>query len=187
MQTGPSAAFKRGVTLDNTLFYMGNLMTFNVEHSATNGRFAFVDTTGKPGNEPPPHYHLYENEMYYVLEGAMRAYCGDQVLTVGAGESLFIPQGMPHALKFLTPRFRTLIMVSAVGEHAVGLDSFFRAMAEPATSLDLPEGMKTYAVTNLDQVIQTSIANGTIMLTPEQTAQALPHYPGFGSEEHPSK
>jgi oxalate decarboxylase/phosphoglucose isomerase-like protein (cupin superfamily) len=34
----------------------------------------------KPGNEPPPHVHEREHELYFLLEGTMRFYCEDKVL-----------------------------------------------------------------------------------------------------------
>jgi quercetin dioxygenase-like cupin family protein len=63
-------AFARAANVDSTFAYMGSLMTFLATGSETGGRFAVMEYHTKPGNEPPPHVHEPEHELYYVLEGA---------------------------------------------------------------------------------------------------------------------
>jgi hypothetical protein len=40
---------------------------------------------------------LWEHEIFYVLEGKVEFHCEDQVETVGAGETVFLPKGKAHA------------------------------------------------------------------------------------------
>ena len=63
-------AYSREVNVDSTFAYMGSLMTFLAKGSETSGRFALMEYHTKPGNEPPPHVHDREHELYFVLEGA---------------------------------------------------------------------------------------------------------------------
>ena len=67
--------FARAVTLESTFAYMGSLMTFLAKGSETGGHFALMQYYTKPGNEPPPHIHEREHELYFVPEGTMRFYC----------------------------------------------------------------------------------------------------------------
>lgn len=71
-------------------------------------------------------------------------------------------------------------MIQAVGEHAVGLDRYFIEMAEPATSMELPIGAITYQMEDPSHAIRIGEENGIHILSPEETARDLPHYPGFG-------
>ena len=173
-------AYQRGATLDSSMFYMGSLQSFLAKGDDTGGRFALMEYQGKPGNEPPPHVHEWEHETYYVLEGAMEAYVEDKILLARAGEVIFLPQGKPHALYFRSPHLRVLIMAQASGEHAVGLDRYFIAMAEPATSMSLPIGAVTYTMDDPSHSIRLGAENGIHILSPAETAKELPHYPGFG-------
>lgn len=59
-------AFARAVNVDSTINYMGSLMTFLAKGSETGGRFALMEYHAKPGNEPPPHVHEREHELYFV-------------------------------------------------------------------------------------------------------------------------
>jgi mannose-6-phosphate isomerase-like protein (cupin superfamily) len=69
-------AFARAVNDEATFAYMGSLMTFLAKGSETGGRFAHMEYYTKPGNEPPPHVHEREHELYFVLEGAMCFFSG---------------------------------------------------------------------------------------------------------------
>jgi quercetin dioxygenase-like cupin family protein len=174
-ETIVQATYKRRTNLKNTYAYMGSLMTFLVEGRDTGGQFALVEYRAKPGNEPPPHWHEVEDETFYILEGEMEAYLGDQVLRIGPGETLFIPHGEPHAWYILSPSFRALIMVSPAQ-----LDSYFRQMSQPAETLELNDDAVTYAMSDPQHAIELGAKYGTYFLTPEQTKKAFPKYAGFG-------
>jgi mannose-6-phosphate isomerase-like protein (cupin superfamily) len=173
-------AFARAVNVESTFAYMGSLMTFLAKGSETSGRFALMEFHTKPGNEPPPHIHEREHELYFVLEGTMRFYCEDKILDVGTGEVVFLPQGKAHAFICTSDVVRTLIFVQATGQDAVGLDSYFLAMGEPATSMVLPESAVTYAVDDPEHAIRVGASNGIRILSPSESQRTLPQYPGFG-------
>ena len=173
-------AFVRAVNLESTFAYMGSLMTFLAKGSETGGRFALMELQTKPGNEPPPHVHEREHELYFVLEGTMRFYCEDKVLDIGAGEVVFLPQGKAHAFTCTSDVVRTLIFVQATSEDAVGLDGYFLAMGEPATSMALPESAVTYAVDDPEHAVRVGALHGIRILSPSESRLALPQYPGFG-------
>ena len=168
----------RGPKLDNSRFYMGNLVSFLLNGGETGGRFALVDAAGRVGNEPPPHVHAWENEIFYILEGSAEFFIEGQAesLSAKAGDLVFLPQGQAHGLLFRSDYFRTLIMVQATGEHPVGLDGFFRDISEPARSMDLPEEADTYSTGDPEQAFQAALRNGVQMLSPDETALRLPGY-----------
>ena len=180
MTTRPRTVFARAVNVESTFAYMGSLMTFLAKGSETGGRFALMEFHTKPGNEPPPHVHQREHELYFVLEGRMRFYCEDKTLDIGAGEVAFLPQGKAHAFTCTSDVVRTLIFVQATGKDAVGLDSYFLAMGEPATSMVLPESAVTYAVDDPERAIRIGALNGIRILSPSESQLAIPQYPGFG-------
>lgn len=172
--------FDRAATLDTTRSYMGSLMSFLTLSSETGGCFALMEFQGKPGNEPPPHIHLWENEVCYVLEGAIDLYCGQKVMHVHADEAFFIPRGQPHAFYIRSAYFRALIMVQSVGKQPVGLDEFFTVMSAPATSMTLPDQAITYQREDPLRVAEVAARHGMKILSPEEATLALPQFPGFG-------
>jgi quercetin dioxygenase-like cupin family protein len=173
---------------------MGSIMSLLADGQDTQGRFALMEFRTKPGNEPPPHVHAWEAEMYYVLEGEMQFYCEEDVFRVRAGEVVFLPQGKPHAFYVRSPFARTLLLALATGEHAVGLDRYFAGMAEPTSSMELPSDEVAPALHDPRHTIGAAAVNGIRILSAEETIDLLPRYPGFEVdpdvlgefEKHPS-
>ena len=182
----PLMSFKRVAEVATSRNYMGNIVSFLVKGNDTGGRFALVEYKTKPGNEPPPHIHLWENELYYVLEGELEFHHGSERTRGGVGDTVFLPQGEAHTFCALTPLVRTLILVQSIDDRPVGLDRFFAEMSEPAQSMALPSDAVTYAVADLRHAIALGEMNGTHALTPDETSVLLPHYPRRGVDPSPS-
>ena len=164
--------------------YMGNLMSLLARGDETGGRFTLVEVAGKIGTEPPPHFHLWEHEIYYLLEGTLEFFIEgeDRSFTVQPGQTMVIPQGTAHAMFGRSSgTIRTLVATVAAGEHPVGFDRSFLTIGTPATSLEVPADMTTYAMADPQRAIESALMTGTAILTPEQVKERLPLFPGFGS------
>lgn len=174
-------AYKHSPAVGNSRAYMGSILSMPVSGERTRGRFAMIEGKARPGNEPPPHIQEWEDELYYIIEGSAAFYCGKDRLVAGAGEYVLLPQGEPHTFDILTPSVRMIIMVSSVDERPVELDRYFLAMSEPATSMDLPASATTYATADPAFAVQLAAEHGIRFLTPDETRELLPGYPGFGA------
>ena len=86
-----SRTFKPTTSLELSKWYMGILLTNLVERKDTNGTFSLLEATLAPGNEPPPHVHSREDELFYVLEGEFDIYVGDEAFNVNKGEQWGAP------------------------------------------------------------------------------------------------
>jgi mannose-6-phosphate isomerase-like protein (cupin superfamily) len=131
-------AFKRAPSLELSKWYLGSLITNLAETKDTNGAFCLLETTLVPGNEPPPHVHSREDELFYVLEGEFDVYVGETAFNAEAGECIFLPRFTPHAFVIRSPRLRMLTLFSPGG-----LEEAFRSMSSPAQYLGLPSGALT--------------------------------------------
>jgi hypothetical protein len=67
--------------------------------------------------------------------------------------------------------------------NPAGIDDYFSAMAEPATSMNLPPNGTTYAMDDPAHAIAVGARHGIKILTPDETCALLPNYPGFGATE----
>lgn len=65
----------------------------------TGGAIYFFDSEFGPGEGNRLHVHRYEDEIAYVLEGALAVRLGDDRLEMSAGEIAFLPRNIPHALR----------------------------------------------------------------------------------------
>lgn len=110
--SSPSKAFKRTNSLQTSAWYMANLTTYHVEKKDGNGDFALIEAMMVPGNEPPPHVHSSEDELYYLIEGEVDVYVGEEVFKVQTGECVFLPKLKPHAFVTRSGRIRLLLIIT---------------------------------------------------------------------------
>lgn len=74
---------------------------------------AFLEYVTRQGEEPPSHTHETEDEMFYVLEGALTFHCGDQTFDVEKGGFIFLPRGLEHGYTIRSEEPVRLIVVTA--------------------------------------------------------------------------
>jgi quercetin dioxygenase-like cupin family protein len=165
-------AFKRGKSLELSKWYMGCLTTNLAESTDTNGAFFLVEVTMAPGNEPPPHVHSNEDELFYVLEGEFDVYVGQEAFKVRTGECVFLPRFVPYAFVVRSPRLQLLTLFTPGG-----LEDAFRSRSAPAQNLDLPTEAITYSMVDLEQTARRLSPYGARFLTPDEIASQLPLYP----------
>ena len=161
--------FAQGRSIENSRWYMGNVMTFLVNSEQTDGAFSMTEYMSKPGNEPPAHVHNREDEFFYVLEGRIDAYVGKEVLSAGQNEGIYLPKFIPHTFKILTPQLRMLIWMSPGG-----LEGYFRGMSEPARSLGLPEHVANYGEVDMAHALRVGKEHGISFLSSEEIRQQMP-------------
>jgi quercetin dioxygenase-like cupin family protein len=175
------SAFVRAANLETSMMYMGSIMSFLIRGKETDGRFSMVEYRARPGNEPPPHVHLSEHEIFHVLEGQIEFHCEDQVEMVNAGETIFLPKEKAHAFYIRSPYLRTLIIALATTDQPVALDTYFAGMAKSATSMEIPADAVTYRMDDPSHAIELGWRYGIRMLSPDEARQALPHFGGLGA------
>jgi len=74
---------------------------------------AFLEYSTRQGEEPPNHTHPTEDEMFYVLEGAITFQCGDQTFELEQGGFIFLPRGIEHGYSMRNENPVRLIAVTA--------------------------------------------------------------------------
>ena len=160
-------AFKRGKSLELSKWYMGCLTTNLAESNDTNGAFFLVEVTMAPGNEPPPHVHSNEDELFYVLDGEFDVYVGQEAFKVRTGECVFLPRFVPHAFVVRSPRLQLLTLFTPGG-----LENAFRGESTPAQNLDLPSEAITYSMVELEQTARRFSAGTLIVRLTEELEAA---------------
>jgi quercetin dioxygenase-like cupin family protein len=82
---------------------------------------AFVEYVTRQGEEPSSHSHETEDEMFYVLEGAITFRCGEATFDLEQGGFVFLPHGIEHGYTIRGPDpVRLIVVTSPVREGASG-------------------------------------------------------------------
>ncbi|PVZ06979.1 cupin domain-containing protein [Actinomycetospora cinnamomea] len=86
--------------------YVFDGATFTVKAAGpdTEGRVAVMEQSGPPGLTVAPHTHDGEDEMFYVLEGELRGFCGDERWSASAGAFLLLPRDVEHGFEVVGDR-----------------------------------------------------------------------------------
>jgi quercetin dioxygenase-like cupin family protein len=115
------------------LWHLGALLTFKATGENTSGRIWVHEALGERGYASPLHRHTREDEAFYVLDGEVSFYAGDDVVRAAEGSFVWAPRDVAHAFCVESARARFLAF-STTG----GLDRFFFATGEPAGALTVP-------------------------------------------------
>jgi mannose-6-phosphate isomerase-like protein (cupin superfamily) len=107
----------------------------------TEGRLLQIRSTDSRGAAPPLHIHHEADETWYVIDGRLTVFVGDERIEAGPGDFVFGPMGVPHAFLVTSERAETLITFSPAGTKGrmgYGVDGFFREAAVPAAPGEAP-------------------------------------------------
>ena len=115
------------------LWWIGMLATIKATAEQTGGRYTLVEVLAPDGFASPLHVHHSEDEGFWILEGEMTFYVGDQTIKARPGSFLFGPKEVPHAFTVDTGPARLLFVLSPAG-----FEDLVREMGEPARELIIP-------------------------------------------------
>src|SRR5206468_2448217 len=97
LQLGAPASISRPGSRPRLLWAGGTVFDLILDGSQTGGAVELLDQWGREGDTTPMHIHHREAEIFYVLEGGITAWAGDDVHTLDAGSAVYLPPGQPHA------------------------------------------------------------------------------------------
>lgn len=112
----------------------------------TDGQLSMFDYTGLGKVGPMLHIHLYQDEVFTVIDGEYRFVVGEETHTLKAGQTIFLPRGIPHTWIQLTDRGRLIYFLQPAGK----MEEFFsymnnlkeRPSAEEMDRIHAEHGMK---------------------------------------------
>jgi mannose-6-phosphate isomerase-like protein (cupin superfamily) len=116
------------------IWFTNNLMTLKATSETTGGAYSLVEAVAPAGSGPPLHVHSREDETFFVLEGTLTVWCGDETFTAGPGAHVFLPRGIPHTFAVEGGRPARILGMVTPG----GFEGYFVAIGRPAESDGLP-------------------------------------------------
>src|SRR4028119_2286219 len=77
------------------VWFLGTLVVVKATGEQTSGTFGLIDNLMPAGFAGPYHVHRNEDESFYVVEGEMTFYVGDERGKAGSGALVYGPRGGP--------------------------------------------------------------------------------------------
>jgi quercetin dioxygenase-like cupin family protein len=103
-----------------------NILDIKISGSDTDGGFAmFEQTSLSPGRGTPLHVHHFQDEVFYVIEGAYYFQVGDDKYHLSIGDSIFLPMKVPHAWTQISKKGKMTVTFQPAGK----MEEFFVTMA----------------------------------------------------------
>src|ERR1700745_23210 len=114
-------------------WFLGALTQLRVTADQTGGPLAGADHLARRGNASPVHVHDRDDETFFVLDGELRVFAGEEEHTAGPGTVAVLPRRLRHAsvVPSATARFLTL-------HTPAGFEQFAAEAGDPAQALTLP-------------------------------------------------
>src|ERR687889_369051 len=130
-----AAQYARRADPESSVWYLGCLFTVLADSQETGGQYGLIESLSPKGTEPPRHVHSREDETFYLLEGEITFYIGDETYKATPGMFVSAPRGVPHSYTFETDVIRMLVLVAPGG-----FEEFFRPpqSSEPAQAMEPP-------------------------------------------------
>ncbi len=97
------------------------------DQARTDGSFSLFEVAAPAGAGAPPHLFVRSDVFYYLLDGALDLWIGEEVRRAEAGDVAFVPRGTPHARVALGEGARFLYIVTPAGFERVLEQSSERA------------------------------------------------------------
>lgn len=123
-------SFLSKATPENARAIPGALFHFLASGEQTNNLFSLIYIEVHKGNEPPAHTHQREDESYYILEGTLRFWIGEQIIDAKAGDFIYLPKGIPHKFELQCDCVKELMWITPAG-----LEKWFWDNSAPAPNM----------------------------------------------------
>lgn len=107
----------------------------------TEGRLLQMLGIESRGSAPPLHVHHDADETWYVVDGRVAFFLGEQRVEAGPGDFVLGPKGVPHTYLVTSERAELLVSFAPAGVEGpagIGLDGFFREIGIPAVAGEAP-------------------------------------------------
>jgi mannose-6-phosphate isomerase-like protein (cupin superfamily) len=121
-------------TSTQQLWFLNALVTVRVPHDESEDGISVLESLAPHGESPPLHVHKTEDEVFHVLEGQLRVRAGDTEVTIGAGETLLGPKGVPHTYRVESHEGARWLVITRRGDF----ERFMRSLSRPAERPEPP-------------------------------------------------
>jgi len=74
----------------------GARVVIKASGSDTAGQLAVMESTYPAGLSVPEHHHEGEDELFYLLDGELEGFCGEDRWTATPGSFVLVPRDQPH-------------------------------------------------------------------------------------------
>lgn len=123
---------------EKTLLFGNSPNDIKVSQKDTNGKLSIFEYIGNIKGGPALHIHPYQDEVFFIVQGEYLFQVGEEKHNLKAGDTIFLPRGVPHAFAQLTETGKMFFLFQPSGK----MEDFFRLIGDPTFKPTPEEGAK---------------------------------------------
>ena len=147
------------------VWWMSGRITVKAGPEETGNAFSQFEVDDPLGSAPPLHVHHNDDEAFYVLDGEVTVFVGDERIDLGTGDYCFAPRGIRHTWIVRSERARMLVTISPSGT-----EQLFVSLGVPVTGAEPPTEP---VMPPMPEVARTFGAQGVEILGPPPSLDDL--------------
>lgn len=134
-------ANRKGITMSETksankqFWFLDTLVLIRVSEYESSDGISVLEHKAPFGDSPPLHQHRTEDEIFHILEGQFRFKIGEKERSLGSGNTLLAPKGIPHTYLVESPEGGCWLTVTDKGDF----EQFICEVGRRTDRLELPE------------------------------------------------
>lgn len=97
----------------------GGTMSILLDSEATDSELMVARFDAGDGAASPYHLHTREDEVFMVISGTARFWCGDEEMELSEGGIIFLPRNVPHAYRVTSAAADLLIICTPAGNEGL--------------------------------------------------------------------
>ncbi len=157
-----------------TPFLGVNPNDLKVSSKDTSGKLSTFDYVGNQKAGPSLHSHLYQDEVFYVLEGKYIFQLGNEKQLLNTGDLIFLPRTIPHSWVQISEKGHLYYFLQPAGQ----MEEFFKRMTELGANgteaeraqIGIDSGIKNHGpgLSATDEhIISNQLSNGFVVRSGE--------------------
>jgi quercetin dioxygenase-like cupin family protein len=149
----------RKPTLENSVHYLAHTFSFLATGEDTDNAYALIHCFFRKGFTAPAHFHKYEDESFYMLDGVIDFQAGDKKTRSGKGDLVVLPKEVPHSFNLVTDTAKALLLITPAG-----FETLFKEFGTAAKTLELPPLPENLPKELFQQIHQRCIELGNVWM-----------------------
>lgn len=146
------------------LWFLDTLVCIQLSYRDGRDGVSILDHLAPHGHSPPLHYHVNEDEIFYILDGEFRFTIAGGDRRAGPGMTVVAPKTTPHTFRVESERGRWL----TVTIHQQ-FEDFVRTLGRRAETLTLPPPPGPHTLEEMEALKATARRFGTEIIGPPLT------------------
>lgn len=126
---------------EKTLLGGKNPNDIKISSKDTDGNLTIFEYAGFEKGGPPLHKHLFQDEIFFIVEGEYLFQVGEEKYQLKKGDTIFLPRNVPHAFAQITETGKMFFLFQPSGK----MEDFFRVLGGLTSAPSPEQGGKIFA------------------------------------------